>query len=104
MTDSIVVDVCAHLNRIGEIVEKKDKITFNCEPGAMWRDVEKKLKRHNAYIPSYTSSKDICSIGGSIGNNAAGPDSLRYGHCAEWVESLDVVLADGNTYTIKPLK
>lgn len=103
LTDSIVVDVCAHLNRIGEIVEKKDKITFNCEPGAMWRDVEKKLKRHNAYIPSYTSSKDICSIGGSIGNNAAGPDSLRYGHCAEWVESLDVVLADGNTYTIKPL-
>ncbi|HMO78375.1 MAG TPA: FAD-binding oxidoreductase [Candidatus Paceibacterota bacterium] len=103
LTDSIVVDVCAHLNRIGEVIEKKDKITFNCEPGAMWRDVEKKLKRHQAYLPPYTSSKDICSIGGSIGNNAAGPDSLRYGHCADWVESLDVVLADGNTYTIKPL-
>lgn len=103
LTDSIVVDVCTHLNQIGEIVDKKDKITINCEPGAMWRDVEKKLKRHNAYLPPYTSSKDICSIGGSIGNNAAGSDSLRYGHCADWVESLDVVLADGNTYTIKPL-
>lgn len=103
LTDSIVVDVCTHLNRIGEVIEKKDKITFSCEPGAMWRDVEKKLKSHNAYLPPYTSSKDICSIGGSIGNNAAGPDSLRYGHCADWVESLDVVLADGNTYTVKPL-
>jgi FAD/FMN-containing dehydrogenase len=103
LTDSIVVDVCAHLNKIGEVVEKRDTVTFTCEPGAMWRDVEKKLKRHGAYLPPYTSSKDICSIGGSIGNNAAGPDSLRYGHCADWVDSLDVVLCDGHTYTIKPL-
>ncbi len=103
LTDSIVIDVSAHLHKIGEITEKKDKITFTCEPGAMWRDVEKKLKAHKAYLPSYPASKDICSIGGSIGNNAAGPDSLRYGHCADWVESLDVVLHDGHTYTIKPL-
>ena len=103
LTDSIVIDVCTHLNHIGEVVEKGDKITVTCEPGAMWRDVEKKLARHGAYLPSYTSSKDICSIGGSIGNNAAGPDSLRYGHCADWVESLDVVLCDGHTYTMRPL-
>lgn len=103
LTDSIVIDVCAHLRDIGEVVEKKDKITFTCEPGAMWRDVEKKLKRHGAYLPPYPASKDICSIGGSVANNAAGPDSLRHGHCADWVESLDVVLHDGHTYTIKPL-
>lgn len=103
LTDSIVVDVCTHLNHIGDVTKKGDLITFTCEPGAMWRDVEKKLKRYDAYLPPYTSSKDICSIGGSIGNNAAGPDSLRYGHCADWVEALDVVLCDGHTYTIKPL-
>lgn len=103
LTDSIVIDVCAHLNKIGEVTKKKDKITFTCEPGAMWRDVEKKLKAQGAYLPPYPASKDICSVGGSIGNNAAGPDSLRYGHCADWVESLDVVLHDGHSYTIKPL-
>lgn len=103
LTDSIVIDMCAHLNKIGEITEKKDKITFTTEPGAMWRDIEKKLKAHDAYLPPYPASKDICSIGGSIGNNAAGPDSLRHGHCADWVESMDVVLHDGHTYTIKPL-
>ncbi|MCA9355236.1 FAD-binding oxidoreductase [Candidatus Kaiserbacteria bacterium] len=103
LTDSVVIDVCAHLNKIGEVVEKKGKITFTCEPGAMWRDVEKKLKKHNAYLPPYPASKDICSVGGSVANNAAGPDSLRYGHCADWVESIDVVLHDGHTYTIKPL-
>ena len=103
LTDSIVLDVCAHLNRFGEVKTKKDKITFTCEPGVMWREVEKRLKEHNAYLPSYPASKDICSIGGSIGNNAAGPDSLRYGHCADWIESLEVVLHDGHTYTVKPL-
>lgn len=103
LTDSIIIDVCAHLNNIGEVIEKKNKITFSCEPGAMWRDVEKKLKAHNAYLPPYPASKDICSVGGSVANNAAGPDSLRHGHCADWVESMDVVLHDGHTYTIKPL-
>lgn len=103
LTDSLVIDVCAHLHSIGEVKEKKDKITISCEPGAMWRDIEKKLKERGAYLPPYTASKDICSIGGSVSNNAAGPDSLRYGHCADWVESLDVVLCDGHTYTIKPL-
>ncbi len=103
LTDSVVVDVCTHLNKIGEIKETKNSITFSCEPGAMWRDVEKRLKRYDAYIPSYTSSKDICSIGGAIGNNSAGPDSLRYGHCADWIDSLEVILCDGQTYNINPL-
>jgi len=103
LTDSIVIDVCAHLNKIGDTTKKKDQVTFTCEPGAMWRNVEKKLKTEGYYVPSYPASKDICSMGGAVGNNSAGPDSLRYGHCADWVESLDVVLHDGHTYTIKAL-
>lgn len=103
LTDSVVIDLCAHLNKIGEVTEKKGKITFTCEPGAMWRDVEKKLKEHDAYLPPYPASKDICSVGGAVANNSAGPDSLRYGQCADWVESINVVLHDGHTYTIKPL-
>ena len=103
LTDSVVIDACAHLNKIGDIVKKKSKITFTCEPGVMWRDIEKKLKAQGLYLPPYPASKDICSIGGSVANNAAGPDSLRHGHCADWIEALDVVLSDGHTYTIKPL-
>jgi FAD/FMN-containing dehydrogenase len=103
LTDSIVIDMCAHMQKIGEVTQKKNETTIVTEPGAMWRDLEKKLKKHNAYIPSFPASKDICSIGGAIGNNAAGPDSLRYGHCASWVSSMEVVLHDGHTYTIKPL-
>lgn len=103
LTDSVVIDMCAHMQKIGEVTEKKGIVSVVTEPGVMWRDLEKKLKKHGAYIPSFPASKDICSIGGSVGNNAAGPDSLRYGHTADWVSSMEVVLHDGHTYTIKPL-
>lgn len=103
LTDSIVIDVCAHMKSIGPVTKKKGVPYFSCEPGAMWRDMEKHLKEADAYLPPYPASKDICSIGGSIANNAAGPDSLRFGHCADWVESLEVVLYDGKTYTVEPL-
>ena len=102
LTDSIVVDM-TDLDKMGDVTVKKDEITFTCEPGLMWRDMEKVLAKYDAYLPPYTSSKDICTVGGAVANNAAGPDSLRYGHCAEWVESLDIVLKDGKTYTVKPL-
>lgn len=103
LTDSIVLDVTKHMDNIGTITTKNGMTTFTCQPGAMWKDVEKKLKKHGVYLPPYPASKDICTIGGSVANNAAGPDSLRFGHCADWVESLDVTLCDGKTYTIKPL-
>ena len=103
LTDSIIIDVCAHLTKIGDIVTNKQGSTITVEPGAMWRDVEKKLKKENLYLPSYPASKDLCSIGGAVANNSAGPDSLRYGHCADWVESVDVTFYDGKTHTLKPI-
>lgn len=103
LTDSIVVDVNQYMHSTEKVITRRGVKTITCEPGAMWRDVEKILKKQGVYLPSYPASKDICSIGGAVGNNAAGPDSLRYGHTANWIESIDVTLHDGHTYTFKPL-
>jgi FAD/FMN-containing dehydrogenase len=103
LTDSIVMDVTTHLHDIGGITYKKGEARIEVESGVMWRDMEAALKKAGYYVPSYTSSKDICSVGGAIGNNAAGAETLRYGHCADWVESLDVVLHDGSVQTVTPL-
>ncbi len=103
LTDSVVIDVCTHLKHISEPVHKKGEVTLTVEPGAMWRDIEKRLAKERVYLPSFPASKDICSIGGAVANNAAGPDSLRFGHTADWVTSLNVVLHDGKTYTIAPM-
>src|SRR5690606_15829893 len=103
LTDSVVVDVREHMNKITRVTEVSGRVTFTAEPGAMWRDVERALKRYDHYLPCFPASKHICTIGGAVGNNAAGPDSLRYGHVADWVESLRVVLKDGQTYNVHPL-
>ena len=103
LTDSVVIDVSTYLKRIDEPMVEGGQVTITCEPGAMWRDVEKKLKDLQVEIPSAPASKDLCTVVGAVSNNAAGPDSLRYGHTAEWIESLDVTLQDGVTYTLKPL-
>lgn len=103
LTDSVIIDVSRFMNHIGSLETKGDTATFTCEPGAMWRDVERMLKHHDRYLPPYPASKDICTIGGAVANNAAGPDSLRFGQCADWIASLDVTLFDGHTYTIKPI-
>lgn len=103
LTDSIVIDVAKHLNAIDNPVVDDAGVTITCQPGAYFRDVEKKLKTVDAYLPAYPASKDICTIGGAVANNAAGPDSLKYGHMANAIQSLDIVLADGKTYTVTPL-
>lgn len=103
LTDSIVIDVCKYMHAYGNFQKNKTCATFDTEPGAMWRDVEAMLKEHDTYLPPYPASKDICSIGGAIGNNAAGPDSLRHGHVASWVDAIDITLYDGHTYSVKPL-
>ncbi len=103
LTDSVVIDMCAHMHELISVDERRSGTTFTCEPGLMWRDLEKALKKKDVYLPSFPASKDICSVGGAVANNSAGPDSLRFGHCADWVESLDVTLHDGVTYTFKAL-
>jgi len=103
LTDSVVIDVNKYLNRILRVGRTNDQVTFTAESGAWWRDVEAELKKYDSYLPPYPASKQICTIGGAVANNAAGPDSLRYGHVANWIESLEVVLHDGNIYNIKPL-
>jgi len=103
LTDSIVIDVCEHMNQIGEVKSRGYETAITCQPGAMWRDVERQLKQYDTYLPAFPASKDICSVGGGVGNNCAGPDSLRFGHIADWVQSLTITLYDGKSYEVQPL-
>lgn len=99
ITDSVVINFPAHLNKIG-IIENE---TIRVEPGAYFRDFEKVTLAKELIMPSYPASKAICGIGGMVGNNAGGEKSHSYGQVRDYVQSLDVVLADGNSYTIRPL-
>lgn len=105
LTDSIVLDVTKSLTKIGDVKFKasSQEAFVEVEPGVMWRDMESRLRKVGYYVPTYPSSKEICSVGGAVSNNASGAETLRYGPCADWVESLEVVLSDGKSYKIEPL-
>lgn len=103
LTDSVVIDIKENLTGIISLDKKGKDLTFTAYAGTMWRDIEKALKDKDRYLPPYPASKQICTIGGAVSNNAAGPDSLRHGHVADWVESLEVIMDDGEIYDVRPL-
>ncbi|NBD74352.1 FAD-binding protein [Patescibacteria group bacterium] len=102
LNDSVILDCERHLNTLGEPEAWEGNLFLYAEPGVYFRDIEKLLAPMTREVSVYPASKDICAVGGMVGNNAAGAPTLTYGHFVEVVESLDVVLADGQTYTLRP--
>ncbi len=99
ISESIIIDFTKYINNIGSIENK----TIQVQPGAYYRDLEKVTHAQGLEMPSYPASKSICGVGGMVGNNAGGEKSLAYGQTVDWVESLEVILSDGKTYTIQSL-
>jgi FAD/FMN-containing dehydrogenase len=96
---SIVLDFAKYFTQIGEVNSK----TASTQPGVFYRDFEKETLKHGALMPSYPASRDLCTVGGMVANNAGGEKSLEFGKTEDYIEELKVVLADGNEYVVKPL-
>lgn len=98
INDSVIVDV-TNLNKIQNLSNTE----VDTEPGVFFRDLETKLLAKNVIMPAYPVSKAWCAVGGMVGNNCGGEKTFKYGQAINFVKELQVVLADGNEYTIKPL-
>ena len=97
--DSILIEMTPHFNKI----ESLHKNILHVQPGVFVRDIDPLLYAKGLHLGCAPASRELCTIGGIVGNNSGGEQSLRYGNADRSVRELDVVLADGNTYTIKPL-
>lgn len=100
ISESIILDFSKHFTQIHEV---KGNIAHT-QPGVYYRDFEKATLEKGLIMPSYPASRELCTIGGMVANNAGGEKSLKYGKTEDFVEELSVVLADGNEYVIKALK
>jgi FAD/FMN-containing dehydrogenase len=101
LTEGIVMNMSKYFNRMGQI-DKKAK-TIAVQGGVMHIEVEKYTNSEGLLFAPYTSSHDICGIGGMIGNNASGEKSIKYGSTSRNIASIKVVLQDGHEYTFAPL-
>jgi len=99
INDSVIMD----FNRYFTKVHKVTKTTAHAQPGVFYRDFEKETLAHDALMPSYPASRDLCTIGGMVNNNSGGEKSLEYGKTENFVTELQVVFADGVERTVKPL-
>ena len=59
--------------------------------------------RHGLVFGPDTSTRNRATLGGMIGNNSAGSQSVRYGMTIDHVLALDVVLSDASQSTFGPL-
>src|SRR3989344_3444299 len=99
LNESIIADVTKHINKIGEI--ENESITV--EPGAFYRDFEKKTKEKDLLLPCYPASKDLCAIGGMFSNNSGGEKTLRWGKMENYILESKVIFRDGKEYKVTPL-
>ena len=100
LNESIILDFTTHFK-----FEKVDieNLTAIVEPGVFYRDFEVDTLPKHISLPVYPASKQLAALGGMIMNNAAGEKTLRYGQVREFVDSVSMVLGDGNEYTFGKL-
>ncbi|MEF3279514.1 MAG: FAD-binding oxidoreductase [Elusimicrobiota bacterium] len=75
------------------------------EPGVVNLDLQKELERFGYFYAPDPASQKVSTIGGNIGENAGGPQCLKYGVTSNNIIKLDIVLPDGTecSYSINDI-
>lgn len=97
--ESIILDVSQHLNKLIGISGN----TATVQPGMFYKDFEEETLKRGLLLPTFPASREICTVGGMVANNAGGELELAYGPINKYVKKLKVILADGNEYIFEPI-
>lgn len=99
LNESVIVDFTRYMNKIISVNENFSVV----EPGCYFRNFDTETKKLSRIMPAYTASREICAVGGMLGNNAGGEKSIKYGKVENYIKELKIILSDGEEYTVKPL-
>lgn len=99
INDSIIMDMTKHFDKTLEVTPDHALVL----PGRHYRDFEKDTFKHNALLPCFPASRELCTVGGMVANNSGGEKSLEFGKTEKFVKALKVVFSDGKEYVVKPL-
>jgi len=97
----IVVDVSRHFNRILQVDE--EAMTVRVEPGVIRDELNHYLAGFNLYFGPETSTANRAMIGGMIGNNSCGANSIVYGSTRDHLVEVTGYLSDGTKATFGPV-
>ncbi len=99
--NGMIIDVSKYLNKIIEInIEEKYAI---CEPGVVQDELNDILSGYGFRLGPDTSTGNRATLGGMLGNNAAGARSLKFGSMVDHVISVELALSSGELLRFGPV-
>lgn len=88
------------LSLMNEIVElDKETFTITVQPGVLLQDLQQFVEQYDLFYPPDPGAK-TSTIGGNISTNAGGMRAVKYGVTRDYVQALEVVMADGSVLNI----
>jgi len=75
---------------------RPEDFQVDVEPGVFGNEVNEAVEDDGLFFPPLPSSGNISTIGGMIANDAGGMQTVKYGKVGDWVDEIEVVLADGS--------
>ncbi|MEL7060116.1 MAG: FAD-linked oxidase C-terminal domain-containing protein [Acidobacteriota bacterium] len=84
------------MNRVLAI-DSRD-LVVEAEAGIVLGDLQRAVAEHGFFYPPDPGSRDVCLLAGTLGENAAGPRSCKYGATRRWVLGLEAVAMDGSIF------
>jgi FAD/FMN-containing dehydrogenase/Fe-S oxidoreductase len=99
--EGLVVDLARHMNGISapDPVARRVRV----QPGAVRNELNRVLAPHGLFFGPETSTAGWATIGGMVGNNSCGSNSIAYGTTRDHLLSARGFLADGSEVTFGPL-
>ena len=97
----IIVDVSKYFTRIIEL--NKEEKWVRVEPGVIRDELNMFLKPYGFFFGPETSTANRAMMGGMVGNNSCGSNSVVYGSTREHVLEVKALLSDGSETEFKPV-
>ncbi|MFC1836372.1 FAD-binding oxidoreductase [Thermodesulfobacteriota bacterium] len=84
------------LTRMDKIIEiDPHNRAASIQPGVINFDFQQEVEKHGLMYPPDPSSWKMATMGGTVGTNAGGPKTLKYGVTRDYLLGVTAVLADG---------
>jgi len=100
--EGIVVDFSAHLNQVLEI--NKEEKWVRVQPGMVRDKLNQVLAPLALFFPPETATANRAMIGGMVGNNSCGANSIVYGTTRDYVLEIKALLSDGSEAVFRSIR
>ncbi|MCX7737056.1 MAG: FAD-binding oxidoreductase [Candidatus Kapabacteria bacterium] len=93
-------DTIISIEKLNNILEiNPEKKFVRVEPGVTLNQLEEAISLYNLFLPPNPTEKNS-SLGGNVVNNSSGSRSFKYGSIRNYVEALEIILSNGETFNL----